>query len=260
MDDLEPQDGLPAFGGQPDEPAVVGLVEGVRPAEPDVALPAAAAGPAEAAPVETSVADVPGGRSRRTRWLVAGLVSVLAIGGAVAAAVILGAKPLPEAYRYLPADSAIVAELRPDLPGDQRGHLGNFLAHFPGFADQSTLAAKIDETFMRLVSEGSSGSVDYATRIKPLLTGPLVVGTGIDGLQNQVGLAVASTDGVATCSIVFGSVTALETHRAVAIESVDSGMACAIDGRFMLVGDPASIRAGIDAHLDHKGVDTNATF
>ena len=201
-----------------------------------------------------------GRTSPRTRWIVAGLVSVLAIGGAVAAALILGAKPLPEAFRYLPADSVIVAELRPDLPGDQRQHLGNLLAHFPGFADQSSLTAKIDETLMRLVNEGSSGSVDYATRIKPLLTGPLVVGTGIDGLKNGAVLAVASTDGVVTCEIVFGSATALETHRAVAIESIENGMACAVDGRYMLVGDPASLRAGIDAHLDHKGADTNARF
>lgn len=257
MNDLDPQGEPRAFAPQPDEPAVEGLVEPDVATEPDLAAPTSAV---VAAPVDATAPAMIDGGSRRTRWVVAGLVSALAIGGAVAAAVILGAKPLPEAFRYLPAHSVIVAELRPDLPGDQRQHLGNFLAHFPGFADQSILPAKIDETLMRLVNEGSSGSVDYATRIKPLLTGPLVVGTGIDGLKNQGALAVASTDGAVTCTIVFGSATALETHRAVAIESIDGGMACAVDGRYMLVGDPASIRAGIDAHLDHKGVDTNGTF
>lgn len=257
MDDLDPRAEPSEFAQQPDEPAVPEVVGETMPADPDLTAPTE---PPVAAPDESVAAPVPGGRSRRTRWVVAGVVSALAIGGAVAAAMILGAKPLPEAFRYLPADSVIVAELRPDLPGDQRQHLGNFLAHFPGFADQSSLTAKIDETLMRLVNEGSSGSVDYATRIKPLLSGPLVVGTGIDGLKNQAALAVASTDGVVTCDIVFGSATALETHRAVAIESIENDMACAVDGRYMLFGDPASVRAGIDAHRDHKGVDTNANF
>ncbi len=257
MDDLDPQDEQPTPAIEPGEPAVEWIAEPAMPAEPDVAAPTSSVVPS---PDGTVAASVAARGSRRTRWIVAGLVSALAIGGAAAAALILGAKPLPEAFRYLPADSVIVAELRPDLPGDQRGHLGNLLAHFPGFADQSNLTAKIDETLARLVSEGSSGSVDYATGIKPLLAGPLVVGTGIDGLKGQTALAVASTDGSVTCEGVFGSATALETHRAVAITSVEHGMACALDGRFMLVGDPASVRAGIDAHLDHKGVDTNARF
>ena len=257
MDDLNRQDEQPAPAIEPGEPAVQWLAEPAMPAEADVAVPTSSVVPSPDGPVAASV--IAGG-SRRTRWLVAGLVSALAIGGAVAAALILGARPLPDAFRYLPADSVVVAELRPDLPGDQRQNLGNLLAHFPGFADQSNLTAKIDETLARLVNEGSSGSVDYATRIKPLLAGPLVVGTGIDGLKNQTALAVASTDGIVTCEGVFGSATALETHRAVVIKSVENGMACALDGRFMLVGDPASVRAGIDAHLDHKGVDTNARF
>ena len=264
MNDQDPQGEPSAFAQEPDESAVPGLVEPAIPAGPDRAAPtsSALATPDDlgGAPAGTAAATAIDSGSRRTRWVVAGLVSALAIGGAVVAALILGAKPLPEAFRYLPADSVIVAELRPDLPGDQRQHLGNLLAHFPGFADQSILTAKIDETLTRLVSEASSGSVDYTARIKPLLTGPLVVGTGIDGLKNQTALAVASTDGFVTCGIVFGSATALETHRAVAIESIDGGMACAVDDRYMLVGDAASIRAGIDAHLDHKGVDTNATF
>ncbi len=257
MDDLDPRAEPSEFAHQPDEPAVSGVVGEAIPADPDLTAPTE---PAVAAPDDSVAAPADGGKSRRTRWVLAGLVSALVIGGAVAAALILGAKPLPEALRYLPADSVIVAELRPDLPGDQRQHLGNFLAHFPGFADQSSLAAKLDETLMRLVNEGSSGSVDYVTRIKPLLTGPLVMGTSIEGLKNQAALAVASTGGVVTCAIVFGSATALETHRAVTIESIENDMACAVDGRFMLVGDLASVRAGIDAHLDHKGVDTNARF
>ncbi len=226
--------------------------------EPKVASPSHVTPVPELTPV-VAAAAIPVGPAR-TRWLTAGLVSVLVIAGAVAAALILGAKPLPEAFRYLREDSVIVAEIRPDLPGDQRQHLGNFLAHFPGFADQSNLSEKIDETLDRLVDSASSGSVDYTTRVKPLISGPIVVGAGVDGLRNRAALLVATTDGVVTCGVVFGSATPLETHRGVALESVDGDMACARDGRFMLVGDPGSIRAGIDAHLDNKGVDRNSRF
>lgn len=206
-------------------------------------------------------------RSSRTRWAVGGSVAVLAIAGAVAAAMILGARPIPEALRYLPADSAVVVELRPDLPGDQRQHLGNFLAHFPGFADQSTLNAKLDDTFDRIVSEGSGGSVDYSTRIKPLLAGPMVAAMGLAGISelsgghgDAQGLLVATTDGSATCDLVFGGSSALESHRGVELGSIRNNLACAVDGRFLLIGDETSIRAGIDAHIDRTGIDTNARF
>ena len=250
---MDDQDRLPEASHAPEIPAdSAAMTEPGATTEPDVP-PVSGVGPV------TAVAGV-AGRSSRTRWAVAGLVSVLAIAGTVAAALILGAKPLPEAFRYLPENSVIVAEIRPDLPGDQRQHLGNFLAHFPGFADQSNLSAKIDETLDRLVSSASSGSVDYATRIKPLISGPIVVGAGADGLKDRAALMVATTDGSVTCGIVFGSATALEDHRGVALESVHGDMACARDGRFLLVGDPASVRAGIDAHLDNGGVDRNSRF
>lgn len=216
------------------------------------------------------VPATPGGAATgpsRTRWVVAGVVAVLAIAGAIAAVVLLGARPLPEALRYLPADSVVVVEARPDLPGDQRQNLGNFLAHFPGFADQSILSQKLDEAFDRIVSAASDGSVDYATRIKPLLTGPMVVGVAADGITAMAGgtpaakgLLVATTDGSASCGVVFGSSSSFETHRDVDIESVRDDLACALDGSFMLIGDVSSIRAGIDAHLDHAGVDTNSRF
>lgn len=226
--------------------------------EPEVASEGVVTPIPDVTPVTAATAVATG--SGRTRWIVAGLVSILVIAGAVGAALILGAKPLPEAFRYLPEDSVIVAEIRPDLPGDQRQHLGNFLAHFPGFADQSNLPAKIDETLDRLVGSVSAGSIDYATRVKPLIVGPIVVGASVDGLKNRAALLVATTDGQVTCAIAFGSATALETHRNVVLESVHGDMACARDGRFMLVGDPASVRAGIDAHLDSKGVDRNSRF
>ncbi len=213
-------------------------------------------GASEPAPVPTPAGD-------RRRWVIAGLIAVAAIAGALAAALILGARPLPEGYRYLPADSVAFLELRPDLPGDQRQHLGNFLAHFPGFADQSILPTKLDDVYDRIVDEASGGAVDYRTRVKPLLTGPVVAAIGVGGyerLADGAGLLVAATDGVVTCETVFGAATTVATHRSVEVHSVDGDLACAVDGRFMLVGDAATVRAGIDAHADQTGADTNQAF
>src|SRR3990167_2686271 len=132
---------------------------------------------------------------RRGRWIVAGLVVAAAIAGTIAAFLILGTKPLPEAYRYLPADSAVVLEFRPEWPGDQRQHLGNFLARFPGFADQSSFSDKIDQVLSRLVGQATDGQVDYWTQIKPLLAGPMVAGVTADAVAHMADGGAATLGG-----------------------------------------------------------------
>ena len=204
---------------------------------------------------------------RLGRWIVAGFVVAAAIAGTIAAFLILGTKPLPEAYRYLPADSAVVIEVRPELPGDQRQHLANFLARFPGFADQSSFSDKLDQVLSRLVGQATDGQVDYWTQIKPLLAGPMVAGVaagavahGADGGKASYGLLVATTDGSATCEGVFGASTEGEMHREVAIRSVQHDLSCAVDGRFLLLGDLASVKSGVDARRDHTGLDGSSRF
>lgn len=238
-----------------------------EPADVEPATPAVAAEWDATEPDTMAEAPVTASRHGWSRWLIGGAIAIVALAGALAGALILGARPLPEALRYLPADSVVVVELRPDLPGDQRQHLGNLLAHFPGFADQSTLGTKLDEVFERIVTAASGGSVDYASRVKPLLSGPIVAGVSADGISGMVGgnrtptgLLVATTDGTATCDLVFGPSTGLETHRQVEIRTVHDDFGCAVDGHFMLIGAADSIRAGIDAHSDDTGVDTNARF
>jgi hypothetical protein len=203
----------------------------------------------------------------RTRWLVGGGVAVAAVAAIALAASFLAASPLPDVLKYLPADSAIVVELRPELPGDQRQHLGNLLAHFPGFEDQSTLNAKLDEVFDRITREASAGQVDYATRIKPLLAGPMAVSVTADAMTDMMSgsaaegiLFVATTDGSATCASIFGSTDHGDTHRGVDIESIAGDVGCAIHERYLLVGSVDSIGAGLDARLDGKGVDGSSTY
>lgn len=228
--------------------------------------------PAPGGPPPTDPAAAAGasrGRSRK-RWIAAALV-VLAVAAASAAAVMfLGAKPLPEALRFIPSDSVLVVEFRPELPGDQRQHLGNLLAHFPGFSDQSTLNVKIDEALDRIVRRAGNGALDYVTQVKPLLAGPLAVAmTGADvgalgaGKAPDGLLLVATTDGKATCQSISGGSSANgETYRAVQLTMIgpNASIACALDGRFMLLGTTTAIKSGIDARLDNKGIDGNATF
>jgi hypothetical protein len=228
---------------------------------------------ATAAEIETPPAGVeaPAGApvvgGSRARWLIGGGVAVAAVAALVLAATLLGARPLPEALNYVPADSAVVIELRPELPGDQRDRLGTLLAHFPGFADQSILDQKIDEVLDRLVSEGSGGSVDYASQVEPLLAGPMALSMSADGLRGAMGggraagiLLVATTDGKVTCAALGGSGLVAATHRDVELVWIDREMACAVHGRYMLLGDPAAIQGGLDARLDGHGIDGSSTF
>jgi hypothetical protein len=209
------------------------------------------------------------GRSR-VRWIVGGGIALVAILGVVFAATLLGARPLPEALTYVPADSAIVVELRPELPGDQRQKLGNFLAHFPGFDDQSILQTKIDEALGRIVQEATGGQVDYASQVKPLMAGPVMVAASADVLSSAGGaesephgfLVVATSEEGTTCDTVFKTTTAGSTHRDVEIRTVDEGddIACATHGRFVLIGDLDGVKGGIDAKLDSSGIDTDETY
>lgn len=242
--------------------------EAVAPPGDDVipadGTPAVGAESAEAPTPEPGQVAAPSSRSR-LRWIIAAGVAVAAVGGAIVAAMILGAKPAPEALRYVPAGSVIVIELRPELPGDQLTNVGAFLAHFPGFADSSNLREKLDESLGRIVGEGSAGEVDYESRIKPLLAGPMALGMTAEATTAMsrgipAGLVVATTDGSVECDDVFGPTGAGEVHRDVAIRSVQNEVACALDGKFMLLGDTTSVKAAIDAQRDGKGMDGSSKY
>lgn len=237
------------------------------------AQPAAAA-PAPAAGLQPTPASAPAttaSPASRRRWLIAGGVAIVAIAAVIAAVMLLGSRPSPEALRYIPADSVVVGELRLDLPGDQLEKVGNLLAHFPGFKDQSSLPQKLDEALGRLVQSATSGSADYQADVKPWLAGPLFFGIRptSDGGQSGAasldhGVAVATTDGKVTCDALFAkeqqtptSVTYKNFKLSV---TADGTFACLLDGRYGLLGDPASVEAALDAHAAGSGVDTSADY
>jgi hypothetical protein len=253
------------------------------PANPAPAADATAAAASDAAPATASAAGsapppaapavpatAPAGRPGGTglRWALglglAGLVLVVT----AAAVFLMGSSTAPEALKYVPADAAVVMEARFDLPGDQMQKLGNLLAHFPGFADQSTLTAKIDEAFSRLVDTGSGGAVDYATRIKPWLNGPLFVAgdatafaEGESADTERFLLSATTNNGVACDTTFEGEQVAHETYRGLDLVSIQGGaVACVIDGRIGLLGDAASIKEALDAKADGRGMDKAAAY
>jgi hypothetical protein len=221
----------------------------------------------ELAPTPAAVPPRSGASGRR--WLIAFGVAGLVLGVTAIALILLGSRPTPEALRYIPANMPVVAELRVDLPGDQLQKVGNLLAHFPGFKDQSTLTSKLDEALARITTQASSGSASYATDVKPWLAGPLFVGarTPSNGGSSTAGgstpsaVAVFTTDGKVTCDPIAKSSTAKEAYKGIDIHGGDAGaMACALDGRYALVGDSDSIKAAIDAHANHSGVDGDSQY
>jgi hypothetical protein len=203
------------------------------------------------------------------RWLIAFGVAGLVLGVTAIALILLGSRSTPEALRYIPANMPVVAELRVDLPGDQLQKVGNLLAHFPGFKDQSTLTSKLDEALARITTQASNGSASYATDVKPWLAGPLFVGARMPsragsataGTPTPSAVAVFTTDGKVTCDPITKSSTSKEAYKGIDIHGGDAGaVACALDGRYALVGDSASIKAAIDAHANHAGVDGDSQY
>jgi uncharacterized protein DUF3352 len=241
------------------EPAAV-----VEPAPPPPGVVAPPPPPASVPPPASS----PSGASGR-RWLIAFGVAGLVLGVTAIALILLGSRSTPEALRYVPANMPVVAEVRVDLPGDQLQKVGNLLAHFPGFKDQSTLTSKLDEALARITTQASNGSASYATDVKPWLAGPLFVGAQMPATGGGASLdsstpsavAVFTTDGKVTCDPITNGSTSKEAYKGFDIHGGEAGaVACAIDGRYALVGDSTSIKAALDAHANHSGIDGDSQY
>lgn len=261
---------VPTPATDPASTSTTQAVPAYVPAPATMPAPAPAVAPTgapafEATATETA-APAHGPGSRRARWIVGLGVAGLAIAIGLVAFLLLGARPTPEALRYIAGDSAVVAEVRLDLPGDQMQRVGNLLAHFPGFADQSTLPEKIDEGLSQLVGMAAGGSVDFRTDLKPWLNGPAFI--GIDGLNSPAGdaspLLSATTNGAVDCATTLGGTLTHETYRGLDIVTASDGemvgLACVIDGRQGLLGKPATVKAALDSKADGTGIDKNARY
>ena len=220
-----------------------------------------AAAPAGAGAPVAAVAPA----SNRGRWIIALGIAGVAIAVAIGAMLMMSRPTTPEALRYVPGDSPFVAELRMDMPGDQMQNLGNLLTHFPGFADQSTLPDKVDEALSQLVGMVAGSEADYRTDLKPWLNGALFVGAAPSGSEAggaDQAVVSATTNGAVTCAAAFeGQAVTNESYRSLdLVLSADGSMACVVDGRQALIGDPASVRKALDAKADGSGMDKRAEY
>ena len=95
----------------------------------------------------------------RWRWAAVGIATVLVVGLLGAVFVLAGPRAgTPSTVAgYAPANAAMYAEVRLDLPGDQRAQLASFMSHFPGFADQAAFDTKLNDMLDSLARESQTG-------------------------------------------------------------------------------------------------------
>jgi uncharacterized protein DUF3352 len=231
------------------------------------------AAPLTPAPV-TPVEPVGGSpRSGRARWAVAlGAVAIVAALSAAIVYALVGRSPDATVLGYVPSGAVVYGEVRLDLPGDQRREIGEFLAHFPGFADQAALDSKLDEVLDRLVSDASGGKQTFTTNIKPWFDGELAFSAGPlpdpktimsgaegSGMDSARALALLSIKDEALARAWFadafkqaGATTTTETYEGVELtlfSSPTGGTKAAfaiLDGKVAVAGDVASVKAAVD--------------
>ena len=245
---------------------------------------------------DTSVTDVPlvpitttpigsgpgtavaGPRRSRARWAAAlGIVALIVGVTAIATLSLTGSSPTSTVAGYVPTESVAYGELRLDLPGDQRGEVGEFLSKFPGFADQAALDTKLDEVLDRLLSESTDGKQTYTRDVKPWFDGELgfamappssvaATNAATDTPRALVLLSIKDAALARTwftdASAEMGVTTVPEPYEGVELltftnpEKASGRAAFAlIGGKVAVVGDIASVKAAIDT----KGASPLAT-
>lgn len=209
-------------------------------------------------------------RGGNYRWVIAGGVIVLVVAlTALAFTLFTGRAPRATVLAYVPADSLMYGEARLDLPGDQRMALGQFLSRFPGFADQSILESKLDETLDRVLADGTDGEVSYTRDIKPWFGGELAFSMGAlpdpatasDGAVPEdarflvllsvkdEALARAWADAMLTeagATVTHETYNGADLSLATGTREGQAAAAAVLGGTVLVVGDPTSVRAAVD--------------
>ncbi len=252
----------PTRGYEP--PAAAEAPAAPIPAEPPP-MPASVVDAAPTTPVATAPAVRPG-RSR-VRWLAAGLVSLLAVGAAAGATLMLTADAGdPDVLAWTPADTVLYAEARLDLPGDQRAELAKVMAAFPGFDDQAAFPVKLNEALDVLVGRASDGKMTYQRDIEPWFGGQVGVSVGPipssgeptaaravvvvsvkDAAKAGEWAATVLAEADATIRTeMYGGVTLTTITPPSGREMAPKEAAWATFGPVMAFGDVASVKAAID--------------
>jgi hypothetical protein len=211
---------------------------------------------------------------RPLRWAVAAVATVVVLAGSVlGVAVLSSAKSSSAVLPWAPADALVYAEIRADMPGDQRANLLAFLSKFPGFADQTSFDAKADDGLDRLVKRLTDNKHDFSTEIKPWFGGQIGFSVdGTDATSPGVLMVASVSDPAKAASWLTSIAPSGVTHETVAgIDLTEKAGASAkttaawgIDGSVLLAGTVDAVRAAVtrgpaNALADSAGFKAAAT-
>jgi hypothetical protein len=208
----------------------------------------------EVQPLVPANAPVGSPKRGRLRWAFAAVATAFVVAASAAGfSALASAKSASAVLPWAPGDAIVYAEMRADMPGDQRANLLAFLSKFPGFADQTNFSAKADDGLDKLVKKLSDGKADFSTDIKPWFGGQLGVSVSGTDLTNPGVLVVGSlSDPVAAGTWLKTFDPSSATHETVngidVIEVADQGASkggWAIDGSVLLAGSLDSVKAAI---------------
>src|SRR5450755_4287907 len=151
----------------------------------------------------------------RLRWAIAAVATAAVVAGsALGVGVLSGAKSTSAVLPWAPADAILYAEVRADMPGDQRANLLAFLSKFPGFADQTSFDTKADDALDRLVKRLTNGKHDFSTEIKPWFGGQMGVSIeGTDPSSPGVLVVVSVRDATAAAAWLKSITPADASHQ-----------------------------------------------
>ena len=99
------------------------------------------------------------GPSSGWRAVVAGLITAIMLVVTLGVAVFAQTGRAADGPTFLSPTTFLYAELRLDLPGDQRAQLMSFLGHLPGFADPAAFDAKLDEAIDHMLFGGPGSPI-----------------------------------------------------------------------------------------------------
>jgi hypothetical protein len=216
--------------------------------------------------VPSNVAGRPARPAGILRWGVA-LVAVALVVGVVSVGTVLltSGAATSSIEGWIPSGTVVYFEGRADLPGDQRQNVGNIIARFPGFKDQASLDAKIDQALDQVLQ---NSGISWTTDLKPWVAGEVGVAITRDLLdlaaaagkdpsavkapdRGVVVLASVKDVAAATAWVAkqAGGTPSTATYGDGPITTVDKGgmtVAWATRGTVLLLGPEASVKAALD--------------
>ncbi len=197
------------------------------------------------------------------------MIAVVVAVSAAAVYALTGAAPPATVLGYVPAGSVMYGEFRMDLPGGQDRKVAEFLSHFPGFADQSSIQTKVNETLDQIVGKASSDKQTFGKDIQPWFEGEIAFSVGqlpdakalsASKVPETHALLLLSIKNAALAQDWFdqlltegGSATATTQYGGTTITTPakqctpETGMAI-INGKVAVIGDLASVKSAIDTN------------